>query len=130
VIFRKLLIAVAVVICFFGSSQAQLEPRPSNETVTLKDASSSSVAPEILNKTNSVAVARLEPVDSTLINYIITQQNLSDKDMKAVSINIVSDGRLRIVSMPQGYYGRHFIKARESRRLPAELTTSPDTGNV
>jgi hypothetical protein len=126
--FRTLLIAVAALIYIAGSSQPQIAQQPPNETDKVSRSSTPSDFPEILNKTKSVALAGIKPVGSTLVNYQFTLQNLSDKNIKAVSINVLSEGHVRIMSMPQDYYGETFIRARESRSLPESLTTSPDPG--
>lgn len=126
--FRTLIIALAALIYIADSSQAQLAQQSPNETDKVIRSSSRSDFPEILNKTKSVALAGIKPVGSTPVNYQFTLQNLSDKNIKAVSINVLSEGHVRIMSMPQGYYGETFIRARESRRLPESLTTSPDPG--
>jgi hypothetical protein len=127
--FRTLIIAVAALIYISGSSRAQLAQQSPNETDKLIRTSSPSDVPEILNKTKSVALTGINPIGSTRINYQLTLQNLSDKNINAVSIDVLSDGRIRIVSMPQGYYGKTFLRARESRTLPESLTTSPDPGS-
>lgn len=77
--------------------------------------------PTTLNKTKSVAVVGIEPVISTLPRYKLTLHNLSDKNISALMINIVGQGRLRKSRMPQGDYGEPLIKARASAALNESL---------
>ena len=87
----------------------------------------SSDFPATLNKTQSVAFVGIEPVIATLPHYKLTLHNLSDKNISALSINIVSQGRVQLTGMPQGHYGEPLIKARESAELNEPLAINAET---
>ena len=73
--------------------------------------------PSIVNKTDSVAVVSLEPMASTLPRYKLALHNTSDKNLVAVSLSVVSDGRVETSSIRQSPYGEPVIYARETVSL-------------
>ncbi len=90
---------------------------------------SNSDLPTTLNKTKSVEVIGLEPVIATLPRYKLTLHNLSDKNIIALSINIVGQGRVRKMSMPQGDYGEPLIKAQDSGELKMPLAINAEVAS-
>jgi hypothetical protein len=86
----------------------------------------SSDFPTSLNKTKSVAVVGIEPVVGTVPRYKLMLHNLSEKNISALSINIVGQGRLRKSSLPHGDYGEPLIKARDSGYLNESLALNAE----
>jgi hypothetical protein len=82
--------------------------------------------PTILNKTKSVAVLGIEPLIATLPRYKITLHNLSDKNIIALSVNIMGQGRLRKSSMPHAEHGEPLISARDSTDLVESLAVTAE----
>lgn len=82
--------------------------------------------PTSLNKTKSVAVVGIEPVVATTPRYKLMLHNLSEKNISALSINIMGQGRLRKSSLPHGDYGEPLIKARESSYLNESLALNAE----
>jgi len=87
----------------------------------------SSDVPTTLNKTKSVAVVGIEPLIATFPRYKLTVHNLSDKNISALSINIMGEGRVRKTGMPQGDYGEPLIKSRDSAGLNESLAVNAET---
>jgi hypothetical protein len=83
--------------------------------------------PTTLNKTKSVAVVGIEPLIATFPRYKLTLHNLCDKNISALSINIMGQGRVRKTGMPQGNYGEPLIKSRESAGLNESLAINAET---
>lgn len=77
--------------------------------------------PGVVNKTNSVAVVSLEPMASTLPRYKLTLHNTSDKNLIAVSLSALSNGRVQTSSIRQNPYGEPVIEARETASLNQSL---------
>ncbi len=70
-----------------------------------------SVLPRVENKSNSVTVAGLETVYSTMPSYKLTLANNSEKAVSAISFRVSVDGRMRLSGMPQGAAGRPLIES-------------------
>jgi hypothetical protein len=87
----------------------------------------SSDVPTTLNKTKSVAVVGIEPLIATFPRYKLSLHNLSDKNISALSINIMGQGQVRKTGMPQGDYGEPLIKSRESAGLNESLAINAET---
>ncbi|HEY0431379.1 MAG TPA: hypothetical protein VGC61_06160 [Pyrinomonadaceae bacterium] len=89
--------------------------------------STSSESPTTLNKTKSVAIVGVEPIVATMPVYKLTVQNLSDKNISALGVNIMSEGRLRRTGFRLGDYGEPLIKAGESFKLSIALAMNAET---
>lgn len=77
--------------------------------------------PATSSKAKSVTVVGIEPDIAPLPRYKLTLHNLSDKNIVALSIDILGQGRVRKTGMPQGDYGEPLIKARDSGNLSESL---------
>lgn len=76
--------------------------------------------PTSINKTTSVEVVGIEPVNSDMPEYKVTLHNLSQKTIDALRVEII-DGQRRLTSgMPQGLEGKPLMLAGETTqvRLP------------
>lgn len=85
-------------------------------------------APSTLNNTRSISLVAIEPVPSTLPEYKLTLNNLSEKDIAAIKIRVMKGGILRRSSMPQGEYGAPLIKANESASIIQALNVGAVPG--
>ncbi|HEV7475323.1 MAG TPA: hypothetical protein VGN90_14815 [Pyrinomonadaceae bacterium] len=110
-----------------------------NEAITVKEleafgvepfvikvvrSSADSDLPATLSKPKSVAIVGLEPIAATLPRYKLTLHNLSSKNISALSIKVMNQGRTRLTSMPQGDYGEPLIKVNESAGIKAPLAVN------
>jgi hypothetical protein len=86
-----------------------------------------SAVPAVINKTKMVEVVGIEPVVSTFPRYKLTLHNFSDKDISAVSIYVMRDGRKSLSGMPQGDYGEALVKAGSFGELSQILATRAET---
>jgi len=83
--------------------------------------------PTILNKTKSLEVVGIEPIVATFPRYKLTLHNLSDKNISAVKINTMLDGKLSLSGMPQGDEGEPLVKAGSLKELNQMLVTRAET---
>lgn len=67
--------------------------------------------PVVKSLAKSLEIVGIEPQTSTLPRYKLTLHNLSDKNITALRIEIVSGGVVAVSSMPQGQEGLPLIKA-------------------
>src|SRR5947209_5432290 len=67
--------------------------------------------PQVLNRTESVAVLNIEPNNSTLPSYKLQLRNLSNKSIIALGINVMANNRLRKSATPRGQEGLPLIEA-------------------
>jgi len=74
-----------------------------------------------------VEVVGIEPVVSTFPRYKLTLHNLSDKDISAVSIYVMRDGKVSLSGMPQGEQGEPLVKAGSFGELSQILATRAET---
>lgn len=79
--------------------------------------------PPVLNRTKSIEVVGIEPVDATLPVYKLTLRSLSDKNISALQINVDEGGGQQMSGMPQGKDGQPLIKAGASFELKQPLDT-------
>jgi len=79
--------------------------------------------PTILNKTKSLEVVGIEPIVATFPRYKLTLHNLSDKNISAIKINIMRDGKLDLSGMSQGEEGEPLVKAGSLKELNEMLAT-------
>ena len=79
--------------------------------------------PSIVNNTKSVEVVGIEPMVSSFPRYKLSLHNLSDKNISALKVHILVDGKRSITLMPQGDDGEHLIKARSNSELKVPLQT-------
>jgi hypothetical protein len=79
--------------------------------------------PAPLNKTQSLSVIGIEPVPATLPRYKLTLTNLSEKSVSALTLDVISNGKLETTTMPQGDYGAPLIEARATIELNKGLAT-------
>ena len=87
-----------------------------------------SAPPTIVYKTKSVEVVSIEPDISTLPIFRVTLHNLTGKNVCALEILVVEDGKTRIQSMPQGKYGEALIIAGGYKVLREPIETSAELG--
>ena len=73
--------------------------------------------PQVVNKTDSIAVLNIEANGSTLPSYKLQLRNLSGKNVVAMGINVLVDGRERMSAMPQGKEGQPLIAANSTHEL-------------
>jgi hypothetical protein len=85
-----------------------------------------SETPPIINKTQSVEVISIEPAISTLPIFTLTLHNLAARNISALRILIVKDGKREITSMPQGQDGEALIKAGDYIALREPVATKPE----
>jgi hypothetical protein len=78
--------------------------------------------PVLVNKTNAVQIVGIEPIVSTFPVYALKLHNLSEKNICALYMKTIADGR-PMTSMPQGKDGEPLIKARDSGELKQPLIT-------
>ena len=67
--------------------------------------------PRVISKVKSIEVVAIEPVLSTLPSNRLALRNLSNKNISALRIRILEQGRTQISSLPQGEEGRPLIPA-------------------
>jgi hypothetical protein len=67
--------------------------------------------PVVKSLAKSLEIVGIEPQTSTLPRYKLTLRNLSDKNIVALRIEIMSGGVVGVSSMPQGQEGLPLIKA-------------------
>ena len=79
--------------------------------------------PTILNKTNSLEVVGIETIVATLPRYKLTLHNLSEKNISAIRINTMLDGKLGLSGMAQGEDGEPLVKAGSLKALNEMLVT-------
>jgi hypothetical protein len=82
-----------------------------------------SEVPSIVNNTKSVEVTGIEPLVSTFPSYKIGLHNLSDKNISAIRVYIMIDGRRSVSWMPQGKEAAPLIKAGGSNEVIQSLST-------
>lgn len=75
------------------------------------------VLPRVVNKTQSVMVTDIAAKTSTLPSYKLSLQNLSDKSVAALAVEILVGGKKEIIMMPQGVEGRPLISSGEHYEL-------------
>jgi len=79
--------------------------------------------PTILNKTKSLEVVGIEAIVATLPRYKLTLHNLSDKNISAIRINTLLDGKLSLSGMAQGDDGEPLVRAGSLKELNEMLVT-------
>ena len=67
--------------------------------------------PVVKSLAKSLEIVGIEPQTSTLPRYKLTIHNLSDKNIAALSIKVMSGGVVEVSSMPHGQEGLPLIKA-------------------
>lgn len=81
--------------------------------------------PAIVNNTKSLEVVGIEPVVSTFAVYKLTLHNLSDRNISALQVNTVRDGKIKLSGMPQGAEGEALIKSGDYFALKQPMSTAP-----
>jgi hypothetical protein len=71
----------------------------------------STALPQVVNKTESVAVLNVEANNSTTPSYKLQLRNLSNKNIIALGVILFADNRPRRVAMPRRQDGRPLIEA-------------------
>lgn len=86
-------------------------------------------APVFENRTTSVAVVSVESNNLPLPTYKLTFRNQSEKNIRALQLQIFSDGRLRTVHLWQNEFDRPVLEAGGTgeRILPAVLAKKTAT---
>jgi hypothetical protein len=79
--------------------------------------------PTILNKTKSLEVVGIELIVATFPRYKLTLHNLSEKNISAIWINTMRDGKLSLSGMAQGDEGEPLVKAGSLKELNEMLIT-------
>jgi hypothetical protein len=69
--------------------------------------------PLIVNRSNSLTVERLEPVDSEIPSLKLILANNSEKAVSAFSYKVTVNGQLRLSGKPEGMDGKILIKPGE-----------------
>jgi len=82
-----------------------------------------SQVPSIVNKSKMLEVVGIEPLVATFPRYKLTLHNLSDKDIVAVSLVIMRDGKVSVSGMPQGERGEALVKANSFGEWNQRLAT-------
>jgi hypothetical protein len=80
-------------------------------------------APPIINKTKSLEVVSQQAIVSTFPTFKLTLHNLSDKNVSALHINVVKNGKIVLSGMPHNPEYQPFIKAGGDLDLPQRLST-------
>jgi hypothetical protein len=70
-----------------------------------------SEVPAVINKTKLIEVVGIEAVVSTFPCYKLTLHNLSDKDIRALRVYVMRDGKVGLSSTKQGDDGQPLVKA-------------------
>ena len=83
--------------------------------------------PSIVNNTKSVEVVGIEPLVSTFPHYKLTLHNLSDKNISALKVNVLREGKVVLSSMPQRKDGEPLIEAGDSSNLTQALSTRAES---
>ena len=83
--------------------------------------------PTVLNKTKSLEVVGIEPIVATLPRYKLTLYNVSEKNISAIRINTMLDGKLSLSGMAQGDEGEPLVKAGSLKELNEMLVTRAET---
>lgn len=79
--------------------------------------------PAVINKTKTLEVVGIEPLVSTFPRYKLTLHNLSDKDIVALSVLVMRDGKLGLSGMPQGEREEPLVRANSFGELNQLLAT-------
>lgn len=90
----------------------------------IRVAPQTSEVPAILNKTKSLEVVGTELIVATFPHYKLTLHNLSEKNISAIWINTMRDGKLSLSGMAQGNEGEPLVKAATLKELNEMLITS------
>jgi hypothetical protein len=77
--------------------------------------------PSIVNETKSLDVVAIEPHISNIPGFKLTLHNLSDKNVSALTLNVVMKDRDAVTGMPQGLEGRPRIEAGGYAEFPFPL---------
>lgn len=68
------------------------------------------VPPAISNKTTSISVIGIKPLDTPLPSYQLTFHNSSGKQVVSLALNLFADGKVRTSSQPHNLDGRTLIE--------------------
>jgi hypothetical protein len=100
------------------------------ELAVVRVAPSATILPSVINQTNSLQVAGIEPIFTTLPAYQISFINTSDKAVSAFAFETSTDNRRRLSAMPQGVQGQALIEAGAiyERKFPNILQEVKITG--
>ena len=93
----------------------------------IRVAPQTSDVPAILNKTKSLEVVGTELIVATLPRYKLTLHNLSEKNISAIWINTMLDGKLSLSGMVQGHDGEPLVKPASLKELNEMLVTRAET---
>lgn len=67
--------------------------------------------PSIINRTESIVIEGIEPNNSTLPSYTLSLRNISSKNVVALQIDVLVDGKAKLLSQPSGKEGLPLIRA-------------------
>jgi hypothetical protein len=79
--------------------------------------------PAIVNQSKSVEVVGIEPLLATFPAFKLTLRNLSAKNISALTVQIMGEGKVKLSGMPQGKEGEPLIRAGDSTYLNQPLAT-------
>lgn len=79
--------------------------------------------PAIVNHTRSVEVVGIEPLLATFPVFKLTLRNLSNKNISALTVEVLGEGKVKLSGMPQGKDGEPLIRAGDSAQLNQPLST-------
>ncbi len=86
-----------------------------------------SEVPSVVNKSRLLEVVGIEPLVATFPRYKLTLHNLSDKNIVALSLLVMRDGKLAGSGMPHGERGEALVKANSFGEWNQRLATRAET---
>jgi hypothetical protein len=81
------------------------------EIAAVRVPQSISNTPSVINRTESIVIEGIEENKSTLPSYKLSLRNASSKHVVALQIDVLVDGKARLLSQPTGKEGQPLIKA-------------------
>jgi hypothetical protein len=87
---------------------AQLGVTPFEITL-VRLAPSTGDAPQFVSKSPSIEVVTMQPNNTTLPSYQFVVRNVSSKNVTAMRVNVLQDGRMDLTSSPRGNEGKPLI---------------------
>ncbi|HVS21834.1 MAG TPA: hypothetical protein VHD88_08305 [Pyrinomonadaceae bacterium] len=79
--------------------------------------------PEVISKARSIDYVAIQPNISTLPSYRVAVRNLSGKNVRALSIQVLKSGQTQLSSMPQGKEGAPLILVGDAFEFNARVAT-------
>ncbi len=84
------------------------------------------IIPKVVNKTQSLAVTRLAPLETTQPSFRADFKNNSDKEVAAFGWEVAIGGRMAVSSLSQGIEGRSLVSSKGTYAIavPAKYQTN------